>query len=143
MLNLSPPDPGLSPKISQSSDKKLGGIDFRDLPIVAKAIDNIKMDITSSTINKLASLDPNQQWQQIQSMLNSKITPPAQNLKEFIQTACLKDALDINKVLICLLDILRQQEETCQPTEPILKDILTVLEIINSPEELKAVLVGS
>ena len=52
-------------------------------------------------------------------------------------------AVRIEKVISCITDILRSEEDTCCATEPMLEDILVVLESGRSNQELKAVFTGN
>ena len=45
-----------------------------------------------------------------------------------------------DKVLTCLADILRLEEERVLPTEPSLKELLTLLESDNTPQDMQLAL---
>ena len=121
-----------------------GGIDFRTLPIVTQAISNLSLDMFHMPLNRLDDLNLNQEWLQIQKIAGAGITPSAERIKEYVQLSCLKGELnDTQKIIACIADILRNEEERCVSTEPILKDILVVLESGRSAQELKAVFTGN
>ncbi|MFH0854944.1 MAG: hypothetical protein V1869_03145, partial [Candidatus Omnitrophota bacterium] len=63
-------------------------------------------------------------------------------LKEYIRASCLKKELDTPKVVSCIADILKLEEERSLLTEPALKDILIVLESKESPQQLKEIFIG-
>ena len=95
-------------------------------------------------LNRLDDLNLNQEWLQIQKIAGAGITPSAERIKEYVQLSCLKGELnDTQKIIACIADILRNEEERCVSTEPILKDILVVLESGRSAQELKAVFTGN
>ena len=127
---------------SEISDK--GGIDFRWLPIVTQAISNLSLNISRIPLSRLDNVNLHQEYQEIQKMVEAGIGPSTERIKEFVQLSCLKGELnDVRKVISCIADILRNEEERCFPAEPILKDILVVLESGRSAQELKAVFTGN
>ena len=133
-----------SPTMPQTG-RRLGGIDFRNLPIVTQAISNLNTNINSSSVNRLNNLNLNTEWRDIENLVNSGITPSAERIKEYIQASCYKENMDkdIDKVISCISDILRIEEESYSPTDPTLKDILVVLDSANSTQQLKAVFIGT
>ncbi|MDP2940945.1 MAG: hypothetical protein Q8N85_01640, partial [Candidatus Omnitrophota bacterium] len=72
------------------------------------------------------------------------ITPSGERVKEYLQASCYGGNItqDKQKVVLCISDILRQEEERCCATEPVLRDILIVLESGRSARELKAIFTG-
>ena len=77
-------------------------------------------------------------------MTSSGITPSSERIKEYIQTSCAQDNItqDKDKILLCISDILRLQEERCDHTDATLRDVLVVLESTKSTQELKQVFLG-
>jgi hypothetical protein len=129
----------------QPKDNKLGGIDFRNLPIVTQAAGSLSANIGSSSINRFNSINLNSEWRDIENLVNSGITPSAERIKEYVQASCYKGNVDrdIDKIISCISDILRIEEERYSSTDPTLKDILVVLDSVNSVQQLKAVFIGS
>ncbi len=137
-------------KASEQSDSpsrfsKTGGIDFRQLPIVRKAIGNLKANLGSSAMEKLNSMNLDTEWQEIENLVNQGAIPQAERLKSYIQASCLKGNADkdIDKVISCIADILRIEEDFYIPTEPMLLDILVAVESVNSVQQLKAAFIGN
>jgi hypothetical protein len=122
----------------------LGGIDFRTLPIVTQAVTNLSANISSSAIQNLISINLGEEWQQIERMASSGIAPSPERIKEYIQASCAQDSITQHKekILLCILDILRQEEERCEHTNPTLRDILVVLESMSNPQEFRQVFLG-
>jgi hypothetical protein len=135
-----PPEDSIS-----TTPRQMGGIDFRNLPIVTQAVGNLRANIGSSPVNRFNSINLNSEWREIENLVNSGITPSAERIKEYVQASCYKGSIDrnIDKVISCISDILRIEEERYSPTDPTLKDILVVLDSANSVQQLKAVLIGS
>ncbi|OGX23634.1 MAG: hypothetical protein A3J51_06870 [Omnitrophica WOR_2 bacterium RIFCSPHIGHO2_02_FULL_45_21] len=140
-----------SPAKTESSKQEeavrsLGGIDFRSLPIVAQAVTNLSGMFRDSPLRGLSLLQVNLagEWQEIGRMVSSGITPSSERIKEYIQTSCAQDNItqDRNKILLCISDILRQEEERSDHTEDTLRDILVVLESMSSGQELGQVFLG-
>jgi hypothetical protein len=98
---------------------------------------NLRLNVSSAV--SLNQLNLNTELQDIQKLIEAGITPSADRVKEYVQASCLKGNSDLQKVVLCIADILRLQEEYCCSTEPILKDILVVLESGISAQELKQV----
>jgi hypothetical protein len=137
---------GLAGKPSTSvTGDKMGGIDFRALPIVTQAIGNLSANINHSAINSLNNVNLPEEWRQIEQLVSSGITPSAERIKEFVQASCRQGSVeqDIDKVISCISDILRQQEESCSSTEAILRDILVVFGASRSSAELSKVFLGT
>jgi hypothetical protein len=119
---------------------KSGGIDFRSLPIVNQAISNLK-----AFNGDILSLNLNSEWQDIERLIQSGITPSGERIKEYLQVSCHQEKImrDKEKMIICISNILRQQEERYIPTEPVLRDILIVLESTRSEGELRTIFLGT
>lgn len=115
----------------------MGGIDFRTLPIVTQAIGNLRMNMDMQAINRLRSSDVSRELGEIQRLIETGISPSAERIKEYVQASSIQDNLDMDKVVSCISDILRHEEETCFQTEPVLRDILVILESSRSSQELK------
>ncbi len=69
-----------------------------------------------------------QELQEMHKLVEAGITPSAERIKEYVASSCLKGNLATQKVVSCIADILRLEEERCYSTEATLKDILVVLE---------------
>jgi hypothetical protein len=121
-----------------------GGIDFRSLPIVTQAINNLNTKISPSALGYLKGVNLTQELSQIQNLINSGTIPSAERIKEYIQSSCIQgnNREDIEGLLSCICDILREQEGYCQPTDQLLKDILVVLEATDSNSELEQIFLG-
>jgi SAM-dependent methyltransferase len=127
-----------SPSILKTIRKK-GGIDFRFLPIVTQSMDSLRSSIKPVPQSTLQRINLTQEWSDIERLVNSGITPSAERLKEYLAASCFKSNLDsdMEKIVSCISDILRMQEETCCVTDPTLKDMLVILGSGRSGEELK------
>ncbi|MDO8663009.1 MAG: hypothetical protein Q7K98_07325 [Candidatus Omnitrophota bacterium] len=126
-----------------------GGIDFRALPIVTEAVSNLRSSLGDSFLRTNSSgiyrkLSPADEWQEIERMASSGITPSPERMKEYLQASCAKGDIpqDKDKVILCIADILRGEEETCFATDPTLRDILVVLEASGSSTELNKIFLG-
>lgn len=79
------------PKTSLKDSMPPGGIDFRSLPIVTRAVTNLSANIGPSAINNLISINLNEEWLQIGKMASSGITPFSERIKEYVQASCVQD----------------------------------------------------
>ncbi|MEW6101708.1 MAG: hypothetical protein AB1481_05380 [Candidatus Omnitrophota bacterium] len=126
-------------------EEKLAGIDFRSLPIVIQAMSSLKANLRDSPLLRksiaLTGTVPSleQEWQDIERLVGAGIAPSAERIKEYVASSCLtgKIADDLEKVVSCIADILRQEEERCCETETLLRDILVLLESATNTEELE------
>ena len=126
------------------TDSRKGGIDFRYLPIVTQAISNLRVDTGNIPLSRLNSISLDSEWQQIERLVNSGIMPSTERIKEFVQASAIQGEIDMDmsKVVLCIADIFRLEEERCSYSDPALKDILIVLESGRSAQELKEVFVA-
>ncbi|MBI4972744.1 MAG: endolytic transglycosylase MltG, partial [Candidatus Omnitrophica bacterium] len=129
-----------SPSISQAS-KTPGGIDFRGLPIVTQAMPGLSGDPSlRSGLPAVAvpAVELDKEWQQIQNMVNAGIIPSVERIKDYLQACCQREdaGSQIDKVLSCIADILRLEEEQVIPTDKALRDLLVLLESDKPAQEI-------
>ncbi len=120
------------PKAGSSSpiDKK-GGIDFRALPISTQPLPaNTGFNLSPASLSNPRQIDLESEWHQIQDMLKTGIIPSSQRITEYLEACFEKGGMDgeIDKVLACVADILRLEEERSQATDNALKEILILLD---------------
>jgi len=129
------------PPSSSAVENGLGGIDFRNLPIVTQAITNLHVGIDRLPLDRLKAINLGSEWQQIEHLVNSGITPSTERIKEFVQASAIQGELDsdMSKVVLCIADIFKLEEERCSYSDPALKDILIVLESGKNAQELKEI----
>lgn len=127
-----------------------GGIDFRSLPIVTQAISNLSASLGTVPLARREGIGGDSsfleaEWRQIEQMSQAGIRPSAERIKEYLQASCYKGKVeeDKDRVVLCISGILRQEEEEYIPTEPMLRDILVVLEAGYSAAELRAAFTGT
>ena len=135
-------DPSL--RSGSISEEKKGGIDFRFLPIVTQAMDNLKASIKTMPRDGLRRMNLTKEWSDIERLVDSGITPSAERLKDYLAASTFKNNInnDMDKIVSCISDILRMEEESCFATDPTLKDILVVLGSGRSGEDLKMAFSG-
>jgi hypothetical protein len=75
---------------------------------------------------------------QIQRMVDSGIIPSSDRIKDYLDECCQNGgaAVDMDKVLSCIADILRLEEEQLRPTEEALRQILVLLESDKPAQEM-------
>ncbi|MFH1198763.1 MAG: HPr family phosphocarrier protein [Candidatus Omnitrophota bacterium] len=133
---------------AKASAEGMGGIDLRFMPIITQAMSNLSsgFKLTNDIKLKLSNVDLDDEWAQIEKMAEAGITPSAERLKEYIQASCVKgNASDktIDKIILCISKILRCDEDNCSKSDPVLMDILIVLESQRTPQELNRVFLGA
>ena len=115
---------------SSAVENKKGGVDFRALPIMTQPSGIVPLGRSEIGLSGTVPINLDEEWQQIQNMLNAGIIPSSQRLKEFLEASCegidcaerTEDALGI------IADILRLEEERVAVTEPALRELLVLLE---------------
>jgi hypothetical protein len=108
-----------------------GGIDFRALPIVTQAVFNLGLGVLNREQRvRLSHLDLNAELAEINKLLGAGITPSIERIKQCAQAAYLfSHSQEENaKIISCIAQVLRKQEDECCSTDSTLKDILVVLE---------------
>jgi len=130
---------------SLNSAQGFGGIDFRSLPIVTESIASLRIKLLISPSGGLQNLNLSRQWQELRRLLEAGITPSTERVKEYLQAACLNNCLETesSKIVTCIADILRSEEEQCYSSDPALTEILVVLESGVSEQELKEIFPGA
>ncbi|MFA5117530.1 MAG: hypothetical protein WC695_01625 [Candidatus Omnitrophota bacterium] len=132
-----------SPSILRKDD--MGGIDFRFLPMVTQAITNFTANMSGLSRGRLLKVDLTGEWQEIERVSSSGIDVCPQRLQEFTYAAYVQNASARykDKIILCIARILRQEEDSCCETDPVLGDILVVLESIQEPQELSGIFLGT
>ncbi|MCG2713897.1 MAG: hypothetical protein L6308_03515 [Candidatus Omnitrophica bacterium] len=112
-----------------NEEQKKGGIDFRTLPIASQPL-LINQKVNASIIPPIPLAELNSEWLRIENMLASGITPSSERIKEYLQSCSQKQDFnqDIDKVLSCIADIFRFEEERVADTDASLKAMLMLLE---------------
>ncbi|MDD5099064.1 MAG: hypothetical protein PHP35_01865 [Candidatus Colwellbacteria bacterium] len=75
-------------------------------------------------------------------MLKKGNIPSGERIKEYVLSCCQKDNIskDMEKVLVCISEILRLEEDYVVACEPGFIQLLSVLESDKSPQELQLAL---
>ena len=143
-----------------SQKKDPGGIDLRALPIITQPMPvpslgtvpvvfrDSPLGVTSKELGRGQSLSAgtvpvnDKEWQQIENMLNAGITPSVQRIKEYLAACCEKSDFNqqVDKVLSCIADILRMEEDSCCLTDSALRELLILLESGKPVQEIKVAL---
>jgi ubiquinone biosynthesis protein len=119
-------------------DKK-GGIDFRALPIVNQQINMGMLKLSPADLNRLGNINLDSEWAEIQNMVNAGIIPSNERVKEYVLASCLRQNLgnQMNKVLGCIADIMRMEEDRVVDADTELKDMLVLIEAGKPETELQ------
>ncbi len=127
-------------KIVDSQPNGKGGIDFRALPIVTQPM-------ISPTLGAVPLKNPviaapvalGKEWQEIEDMINGGIIPSSERIKDYLSKCCKEDCLEgeIDRVLACVAQILRLEEERVVETDSSVQQLLVLLESNKSAQELK------
>ena len=119
-----------------------GGIDFRSLPITMQPVLPLAKSAVLSLNSNLSNLNLDKEWREMQDMLKAGIIPSSERIKEYLQSCCEKKDMnqETDKILACIADILRLQEERVVSTDLSLKEMLALLESNKPVNEMQIVL---
>ena len=119
-----------------------GGIDLRALPIVTQPMPAMPGVNLSAPPLSQHNINLDNEWQEIENMLNAGIIPSCERIKEYLEASCKSQdcSTRIDNVLSCLADILRLEEERVASTEPVLKELLVLLESDKPAAEMQLAL---
>ena len=139
--NLKSLSSGLSSESGQASSpvvEKKGGIDFSTLPIINQPMQNIPQALSRPALRpgmSLTAVNTGKEWQEVENMLNAGIMPSAQRIKDYISISNCSEK-EIDKILLCIAGIFRIEEDKVTESEPVLKDLLVLVETKSNAEEL-------
>ena len=124
---------------SSSIPDKKGGIDFRVLPIVNQQINMGILKLNPADLSRLNNINLDSEWLEIQNMVNAGIIPSNERIKEYVLASCLRQSFgnQINKVLGCIADIMRMEEDRVTDADVELKDMLVLIEAGKPEAELQ------
>jgi hypothetical protein len=129
---------GTTPKLSltegvgSSPLSKKGGIAFQSLPIVIEPITAGNFLQQFSKLGVPLTVNPNldltKEWLDMQRMLKADIIPSTERIKDYLLNCYLRreTGQEMNKIIACIADILKIEEQRCVPTDPLLKGLLTL-----------------
>ena len=122
----------------ESADNKLSGIDFRNLPLTNRRMN--KKDILLAS--QPSANEPDEEWREFNKMIQGRIVPSLDRMKEYIETSQNETILKerINKVRICLAEILRIDEESATPSDTMFTNLLELTEKDYSAQDFKLAL---
>ena len=89
-------------------------------------------------------MSSNKDWLEIQRMLKAGIIPSSQRIKDYLFKCCKEGYVEaeIDKVLGCVAQILRLEEERVEETDGPIQELLVLLESNKSGQELSSALVN-
>jgi signal transduction histidine kinase len=123
---------GIAPEHGTSPAKApdLGGIDFRELPMVTQPMKVPAVNLPAPLMNQIDNLNLDAEWTQIRRMLDAGIIPSTERIKEYLQARYQKGitSREIELVLSGIACILRLEEKYIYATDPALKELLVHLE---------------
>jgi prophage maintenance system killer protein len=129
-----------------ASSGEVGGINFTHLPAAIQPAPQApaltqRLAVSSTRLTQgLVSLQ--EERREIERMLSGGIIPSSQRIKEYLFAACNSQGCQeqFAKILACIADILRLEEERCADTEGALRQMLILLESGKPAQELQLAL---
>jgi hypothetical protein len=105
-----------------------GGIDLRNLPIFKQTV--VTGVPAQSDLPAIRVADPDAELKSIEKLAACGLAPSAGRVRD-LWSACVaagKADLYKGRLLACIADILRQEEDFAKPTDPILRSVLILAE---------------
>jgi len=123
-------------------DKKLGGIDFRNLPITAQPVPAVPLGVQVPIQAKIPLAELDNEWSRIKEIVDNGSIPSGERIKEYVLSCCQRGDIsaEVEKVLVCISDILRLEEDYALACEPGFVRLLSVLESDKPAQELQIAL---
>ncbi len=121
----------LNPGGINSPEEKLGGIDFRALPMTCKPMGGFcGLSFALPRPAGLASINVDKELKDINLMVERGIAPSGERVKELIAACYHKKQLVSHQeeLMSCLMRICRLQEEAVQPVDNALKEALVIVD---------------
>jgi hypothetical protein len=134
----SPGAPGLQGTLGSDGsaaqvETRPGGVDFRALPVIPQPapLGTVALGGPERSLAEaipVSELDT--EWRQIRNMIEGGIIPSTYRIKEYLEASCGSECLgdEMDKVLICIADILRLEEGRVSSTESALRELLVFVE---------------
>jgi len=125
--------------VSVEQKDKVGGIDFRALPMVSQPASTARLKLNAADLSRLNNINLDLEWAQIQNMVNAGIIPSNERIREYVLASCLKQSftLEMNKVLGCIADVMRLEEDRVSDSDAGLKNLLALIESGKPDNELQ------
>jgi transketolase len=114
-----------------SSPLRPGGIDFRQLPIAAKPLGSFSgLDFSLPKVANLERIDLNNEFRQIEVMVERGIVPSGARIKEYVAACYQKKELSsrADDLLLCLARVFKLEEENAKASDPELKESLVIVD---------------
>ena len=115
----------------QKSQDRLGGIDFRVIPMITQPMGNLSgLKLSLPRLTNIEKINLTEEFNQMRKMVVAGITPSGSRLKEYV-AACyqkgeLKEHLD--GIVGLLVDICKLEEEKVADTTNEVKEVLLILD---------------
>jgi len=126
------------------ADGGKGGIDFRNLSITAQPVPVVQLGAQVSIQAKIPLAELDKEWSRIEEIVDKGSIPSGERIKEYVLSCCQKGDIsgDVEKVLVCISEILRLEEDYALACEPGFVRLLSVLESDKPMQEMQVALSG-
>lgn len=117
----------------QSTPEKTGGVDFRTLPMTIQpmgSFSGLNFKLPQLSQAELGQINIDSEMQQIKNMVQSRIIPSGERIKEFIAACVQKRKIksQVDNLLLYLIDILKLEEENASESSSELKEALVIVD---------------
>lgn len=114
-------------------EKKTGGIDLRALPMTIQpmgSFNGLNFKLSQLSQAELEKINVAIEIQQIKSMVQSRIIPSGERIKELVAACLQKKEMNshFDDLLLCLADIFKQEEENASESSSELKEALVIVD---------------
>jgi hypothetical protein len=122
-----------SSPITAAKLDKLGGIDFRQMAIVAQPMGSFAgLAFNLPKITNMERIDLNAELAQLSQMINAGIVPSEERIAEYLAVCYQRQELGAYRdgIVACLVNICKLQETQVAETSPRLKELLVLVDTI-------------
>ncbi len=108
-----------------------GGIDFRQMEIITKPMGSfLGLNFSLPKVSNAEAIDLDNEFNQIKKMVDSRIVPSGERVKEFVAACYQRNELGERRddIISCCTEILKIEEEGVSNTANGLKEVLVILD---------------
>lgn len=128
---------------ASADELKTGGIDFRKLPAAGQPLLKALPPAMGQPLAGI-NIKQDEEWLQLQKMIQAGIIPSNERIKEYLADCCKNDNINqgMDKIIVCIAEILKLEEDRCLSTPAEIKDFLVLLESDKPADEIQSLLSG-
>jgi hypothetical protein len=127
------PQPGESASSALTGQERVGGIDFRSIPLITQPMGSFSgLNFDLPKLANLEKIDLDDEFKQITLMVERGIIPSGERVKEYLSACYQKQELGsrAEDLMLCLMRICKLEEENVQPSDAALRESLVLVDSV-------------